>query len=138
MYLPCHRSSATSDQSLAMVRVLVLDCRVQLRKCPELYGEHGYGIDRQDKDGMAKARSRNYEFFGAPVIGVISMHHDLAMVDAMSVGMFVQSLMLALTERRLGTCLQVSVTGYPEVSVDMIGACPIDIIMLTVVCFCRS
>ena len=43
------------------------------------------------------------------------MHHGLTAVDAMSVGMFVQTLMLALTEQGLGTCLQVSVTGYSEV-----------------------
>ena len=29
--------------------------------------------------------------------------------------MFVQILMLALTERRLGTCLEVSVTGYSDI-----------------------
>ncbi|QIW96789.1 hypothetical protein AMS68_002307 [Peltaster fructicola] len=81
----------------------------------ELYGARGYNIPRHDKEGLSNARLRNYEFFGAPVIGVISMHQDLAMVDAMSVGMFVQTLMLALTERGLGTCLQVSVAGYPEV-----------------------
>ena len=33
----------------------------------------------------------------------------------MSVGMFIQTLMLALTERGLGTCLEVSVTGFPKV-----------------------
>ena len=36
-------------------------------------------------------------------------------VNAMSVGMFFQIFMLALAERGLGSCLQVSVTGYPEV-----------------------
>lgn len=43
------------------------------------------------------------------------MHHDLTPVDAMSVGLFVQTFMLTLTERGLGTCLEVSVPGYPEV-----------------------
>ena len=42
-------------------------------------------------------------------------HEELTAVDAMSVGMFVQTLMLALTERGLGTCLQVSVAGFPEI-----------------------
>ena len=80
-----------------------------------LYGEQGYGIERDEKEKHRKAVLRNYEYFGAPVAGVISMHHDLTTVDAMSVGMFVQTLMLALTERGLGACLEVSVTGYPEI-----------------------
>jgi nitroreductase len=31
------------------------------------------------------------------------------------VGMFLQTLLLALTERGLGTCVEVSVAGYPEI-----------------------
>lgn len=80
-----------------------------------LYGPDGYNISRHDHDAANKARLRNYEFFGAPTIGVISMNQDLALVDAMSVGMYVQLLMLLLNERGYGTCLQVSVTGYPDV-----------------------
>ncbi|KAF2169920.1 hypothetical protein M409DRAFT_51715 [Zasmidium cellare ATCC 36951] len=80
-----------------------------------LYGEQGYNIPRSAKEEHKAATLRNYEFFGAPVAGVIAMDSSLTVVDAMSVGMFVQTFMLALTERGLGSCLQVSVTGYPEV-----------------------
>jgi nitroreductase len=82
-----------------------------------LYGEKGYNIPREDRDAAEKARRRNYEFFGAPCCAVISMDAELveSPVNAMSVGMFVQIFMLALAERGLGSCLQVSVTGYPEV-----------------------
>ena len=45
----------------------------------------------------------------------VHRHEELSPVDAMSVGMFMQTLMLALTERGLGTCLQVSVAGFPEI-----------------------
>jgi len=82
-----------------------------------LYGEKGYNIPREDRDAAEKARLRNYEFFGAPCCAVISMDAELvdSPVNAMSVGMFVQIFMLALAERGLASCLQVSVTGYPEV-----------------------
>lgn len=80
-----------------------------------LYGAEGYDIPRGDKKSMTEARLRNFEFFGAPVVGVVSLDRDLDAVDAMSVGMFVQTFMLALTEQGLGSCLQVSVTGYPDV-----------------------
>lgn len=43
------------------------------------------------------------------------MDKELEKSDAMSVGLFVQTFMLALTEQRLGACLEISVTGYPEV-----------------------
>jgi len=82
-----------------------------------LYGEKGYNIPREDRAAAEKARLRNYEFFGAPCCAVISMDAELedSPVNAMSVGMFVQIFMLALAERGLGSCMQVSVTGYPEV-----------------------
>jgi nitroreductase len=82
-----------------------------------LYGEKGYNIPREDRAAAEKARLRNYEFFGAPCCAVISMDAELeeSPVNAMSVGMFVQIFMLALAERGLGSCLQVSVAGYPEV-----------------------
>ena len=34
---------------------------------------------------------------------------------ALSVGIYLQTLLLALTERGLGTCVGVSVAGYPEI-----------------------
>jgi nitroreductase len=43
------------------------------------------------------------------------MHRDLAPWDAMTVGMFVQTFLLALTERGLSSCCEVSVVGYPEI-----------------------
>jgi nitroreductase len=81
----------------------------------QLYGPDGYGIGREEKERALAATLRNFEFFGAPVVGVLTMDHVLEPVDALSVGMFVQTFMLALTERQLGTCLEGSVTGYPEV-----------------------
>jgi hypothetical protein len=43
------------------------------------------------------------------------MHRDLGPADAVSVGMFLQTLLLALTERALGSCVEVSIAGYPEI-----------------------
>lgn len=43
------------------------------------------------------------------------MHRDLGPADALSVGMFLQTLLLALTERGLGSCVEVSISGYPEI-----------------------
>jgi nitroreductase len=79
----------------------------------EVYG--AMGIAREDTAGHAAAVLRNWEFFRAPLAGIICMHRSLGLGDAVSVGMFLQTLLLALTERGLGSCVEVSVTGYPEV-----------------------
>ena len=79
----------------------------------QVYG--AMGITREDTAGHTAAVLRNWEFFRAPLAGIVCMHQDLGPADALSVGMFLQTLLLALTERGLGTCVEVSVTGYPEI-----------------------
>jgi nitroreductase len=79
----------------------------------QIYG--AMGIAREDKVGRAAAILRNWEFFRAPVAGIVCLHRDLGLADALSVGMFLQTLLLALTERGLGSCVEVSVAGYPEI-----------------------
>jgi nitroreductase len=73
------------------------------------------GIARHDAEARRIAQLRNWEFFRAPVGAVVCMHRDLGLVDSLGVGMFLQTLLLALTERGLGTCVQVSIAAYPEI-----------------------
>jgi nitroreductase len=73
------------------------------------------GIARHDVEARRLAQLRNWEFFRAPVGAVVCMHRDLGLVDSLGVGMFLQTLVLALTERGLGTCVQVSIAAYPEI-----------------------
>ncbi len=79
----------------------------------QVYGS--MGIAREDKAGRAAAALCNWEFFRAPLAGIVCMHRDLGPADAVSVGMYLQTLLLALTERGLGTCVEVSIAGYPEI-----------------------
>jgi nitroreductase len=78
------------------------------------------GIARQDTEARRVAVLRNWEFFRAPLGGIVCMHRDLGFVDAVGVGMFLQNLLLALTARGLGTCVQVSIAGYPETVRDQL------------------
>jgi nitroreductase len=73
------------------------------------------GIARDDVDGRRAAVLRNWEFFRAPLAGIVCMDRELGLVDSLGVGMFLQTLVLALTARGLGTCVQVAVAGYPEI-----------------------
>jgi nitroreductase len=79
----------------------------------QVYG--AMGITREDKTGHTAAVLRNWEFFRAPLAAIVCMHRDLGPADALSVGMFLQTLLLALTARGLGTCCEVSIAGYPEI-----------------------
>ena len=79
----------------------------------QVYG--AMGIARDDKAHRELAVLRNYEFFGAPVVGIVCMHQDLGVADALSVGMYLQTLVLSLTARGIGTCVEVSLAAYPEI-----------------------
>jgi nitroreductase len=79
-----------------------------------LYGA-GMGIARDDKAARHIAVFRNWEFFRAPLAGIVCIHREIGPADCVGVGMFLQTLVLALTARGLGTCAQVSISGYPEV-----------------------
>ncbi|BAY48680.1 nitroreductase [Scytonema sp. HK-05] len=75
----------------------------------QVYG--AMGIARDDKVSRQLAVLRNYEFFGAPVVGIVCMHQDLGVADALGVGMYLQTLVLSLTARGIGTCVEVSRFG---------------------------
>ncbi|SBS76048.1 Nitroreductase [uncultured Mycobacterium sp.] len=79
------------------------------------------GIARHDTEARRLAVLRNWEFFRAPLAGIVCMHRDLGHVDAVGVGMFLQTFLLALTARGLGSCVQVSVAGYPDVLREHLG-----------------
>jgi nitroreductase len=79
----------------------------------QVYG--AMGIPREDKADHDAAVLRNWEFFRAPVGGIVCMHRDLGQADALGVGMFLQTFLLALTARGLGTCIEVSIAGYAEI-----------------------
>ncbi|KAM0139650.1 hypothetical protein ACHAO1_002709 [Botrytis cinerea] len=79
----------------------------------QLYGE-GVGIPRSDSKARNAAVLRNYRFFDAPVGAIVCIDKTLTSADRVSVGMWLQSWLLALTERGVGSCVQVCQTGYPE------------------------
>ncbi|MEV6135707.1 nitroreductase [Nocardia sp. NPDC051990] len=85
----------------------------------QVYGS--MGIAREDTEGRRVAVLRNWEFFRAPLAGIVCMHRDLGSVDVLGVGMFLQTLLLALTACGLGTCVQVSIAGYPEIVHAQLG-----------------
>lgn len=65
--------------------------------------------EREKRDAFIR---KNFEFFDAPVAMFIFVHGDRATASALDTGMFLQNLMLAATDRGLGTCAQASVAMW--------------------------
>ena len=73
------------------------------------------GIERADLAGREAAALRNLEFFGAPHAVFIFMHPPLDTREAGDVGMYAQTLMLAMTGRGISSCPQGALGLYPDV-----------------------
>ncbi len=72
------------------------------------------GIARDDKMGRLGWAFKNFEFFGAPVGMIVTMHRGLSESQLIDIGMFLQLMQLAATEQGLATCLQASWTMFPN------------------------
>jgi nitroreductase len=94
-------------------RRLQVDCAVAM------YRE--MGIERGDGAGRFRALMRNFELFDAPHVGIVCMERQFGLGVALDVGMYVQSLMLALWARGVATCAQASLRMYPEIVRQELG-----------------
>lgn len=83
-----------------------VDCAV------ELY--NNMGIARDDKSGRMRAQLRNFELFDAPHVVFIGMEREFGPTVALDVGMYIQSLMLAMTAYGVGSCAQGSMRYFPN------------------------
>jgi nitroreductase len=118
-------SGAARDRLVTALLGEALSTRPKIPALPEAFahlrrelGAQVYGsmgIAREDAEGRRVAVLRNWEFFRAPLAGIVCIHRDLGPADYLGVGMFLQTLLLALTAQGLGTCVQVSIAGYPEI-----------------------
>jgi len=113
-----HAVASTSTPNIPALPESFTHFRSELGR--QVYGV-GMGIAHDDVEGRRAAVLRNYEFFGAPVVGILCMDQKLGVVDALGVGMYLQTLLLELTNVGLGSCVEVSVAGYPEVLRSELG-----------------
>jgi nitroreductase len=87
--------------------------RLQVECAVALYNE--MGIERGDHAGRMKAMLRNFEFFDAPHVAIVTMEHHYGLGVALDVGMYVQTLMLALWARGVASCPQASLRQYHHI-----------------------
>ena len=73
------------------------------------------GIGREDSAGRAKAALRNFELFDAPHVAFVGMHKSFGTTVGLDVGMYAQSLMLAMHAHGIASCAQGSMRYHPDV-----------------------
>jgi nitroreductase len=73
------------------------------------------GIERRDIAGRRAAMLRNYALFDAPHAVFVFMVEGFGAREAVDVGMWAQTLMLALTARGLASCAQGALSLYPDI-----------------------
>jgi nitroreductase len=72
-------------------------------------------ITKEDHEGRARAALRNFELFDAPHVAFICMEKHFPTTVAVDVGIYAQTLMLAMTAHGIGCCAQGSMRTYPDV-----------------------
>lgn len=85
----------------------------QIGAAKALYG--AMGIARDDRDGRTAAFLRNLDAFGAPHAAFVFLPEHFGIREAADLGGFVQTLLLALTARGLGSCAQGALSLYPDI-----------------------
>ncbi len=79
------------------------------------------GVQRGDRDGSATQMLRNFEFFGAPHVAIITTDADLGVYGAIDCGLYVNSFMLAAEALGLGTCAQAAIAQVTPAVREVLG-----------------
>lgn len=77
-------------------------------------------VERDDANARNELRMMNYKFFGAPCVLFLFMDSTLSQWSTFDMGLFTQTLTLAAHDLGLGTCLQASLTHYPDAVRDFL------------------
>ena len=78
-------------------------------------------VERDDASARNDLRLLNYRFFGAPCVLLLFLDSSLSPWSVFDMGLFTQTLALAAHAQGLGTCLQASLTHYPDAVRDFLG-----------------
>lgn len=94
--------------------------RDRKRACARaLYG--AMGIAWEDKEGRGRAARRNHEFFDAPHVVFLCIDDVFGAQTIADVGMYVQTLMLAMSVNGIASCAQGTLKDYPDLVREAFG-----------------
>jgi nitroreductase len=91
----------------------------QVDAAQRLYG--AMGVARSDTVGRKMAYIRNHAFFDAPHAVLIFMPEPFDTREAADIGMYAQTLMLALIARGIASCAQGALGLFPEIIREQLG-----------------
>lgn len=89
--------------------------------------EHGanrfknLGIERANKQQREEQLLKNFEFYGASCVIFLYIDKALTAWSIFDLGLFAQTLILAAHSFGIGSCLQASITDYPDAIRDFLG-----------------
>jgi nitroreductase len=82
------------------------------------------GIARGDREASARQAARNFEFFGAPHVAIVTSHERLGVYGAIDCGAWVNNFMLAATALGVGTIAQAALAAHPSIIRSHFGLPP--------------
>jgi nitroreductase len=91
----------------------------QVDAAQKLYG--AMGVERSDVVGRKMAYIRNHAFFDAPHAVLIFMPEPFDTREAADIGMYAQTLMLALVARGIASCAQGALGLFPDIIREQLG-----------------
>jgi nitroreductase len=91
----------------------------QVDAAQQLYG--AMGVERRDLVGRKLAYVRNHACFDAPHVVFIFMKEGFGPREATDIGMYAQTLMLALTARGIASCAQGALSLFPDIVRSHLG-----------------
>lgn len=79
------------------------------------------GVARGDREASARQMMRNFDFFGAPHVAILTVPASLGVYALVDAGAWLQSLLLAAQAAGLGTCPQAALAEKSAVLRDFFG-----------------
>ena len=83
-----------------------IDCAVALYNAMD--------VEYKDKAGRQALMLKNWQFFGAPHAAFFAMPKEFGEVNAVDIGIYLQTLMLLMTEAGLASCPQGALAFYTD------------------------
>jgi len=77
------------------------------------------GIEYEEKEKRQQLMLRNWQFFGAPHVAFFSMPKSMSEINAVDMGIYLQTIMLLMTENGLASCPQGALAMYPSAVYEM-------------------
>lgn len=78
------------------------------------FSPEGFNIPRGDTALYTQTLKQNFDFYNAPTVFIVTISKMLSPADVLSVGIYLQTLVLLLSDKGIQGCFQGSVTLWPD------------------------